>query len=158
MLGKIDSLKLEARSAEDLEVISTFLQDAIVSPSGLHYDEEAKRFVLFGNRFRWEHTADDKERASMSRAISEDESQLERVHVGVSFSNIESVSYHGFHKKHHKDDGLNLLAVVAREHNVIRLIFSANAEIDLVTEAGISVHLRDMGDPWPTHTMPKHDV
>ena len=48
------TLQLRAEDEEDLAVISSCLQDALVPLSDMQYDRAARRFVLAVNRFRWE--------------------------------------------------------------------------------------------------------
>jgi hypothetical protein len=48
-------LKLRAEDAEDLDVVSACLQDAIVPLSDMEFLAGEKRFVLVANRFRWEN-------------------------------------------------------------------------------------------------------
>ena len=47
-------LKLAALDAEDLEILSAHLQDAILKVRDLHWLPSEKRFVLEMNRFAWE--------------------------------------------------------------------------------------------------------
>ncbi len=49
-----NKLKLMALDAEDLSVISSAVQDALVAVRDCAYFEDEKRFVLLVNRFRWE--------------------------------------------------------------------------------------------------------
>ena len=49
-----DPLKLRAEDEEDLAVVSTILQDALVPVAEMAYLPEEKRFVLVANRFKWE--------------------------------------------------------------------------------------------------------
>src|SRR5258708_19457208 len=49
-------LTLRAEDAEDLAVISTYLQDALVSVRDLAYDDDNRTFIFVANRFRWETT------------------------------------------------------------------------------------------------------
>ena len=47
-------LKLYARDAEDMAVISAHLQDAVGQIGDMAYEAEAQRFVLLTNRYCWE--------------------------------------------------------------------------------------------------------
>ena len=49
-----DSLRLRAQDADDLTVLSSLFQDAIIPGSDMHIDKANKRFVLVANRFCWE--------------------------------------------------------------------------------------------------------
>ena len=71
-------LKLQARDGEDLAVISTLLQDALVPPGDIEYLAQAASFVLAANRYMWEADGSGKDRA-------------ERIVCGLAFANIVSV-------------------------------------------------------------------
>lgn len=47
-------LRLKALDAEDLGVLSGFVQDAVFPASEIKWDRTARRFALLLNRFRWE--------------------------------------------------------------------------------------------------------
>ncbi|MDA0342275.1 MAG: DUF2948 family protein [Proteobacteria bacterium] len=48
------AFRVRAESLEDLEIVSSMLQDAIVPISEITYQRSDKRFVLMTQRFRWE--------------------------------------------------------------------------------------------------------
>ena len=50
-------LRLIARDADDLGVISSLLQDAVFPITDMAYDAPRRRFALLVNRFRWEDRA-----------------------------------------------------------------------------------------------------
>ncbi|HMS96555.1 MAG TPA: DUF2948 family protein [Tabrizicola sp.] len=52
--GGESPLRLVAQDAEDLKVISTLLQDAVLPVTEIRYDPKRRRFALLVNRFRWE--------------------------------------------------------------------------------------------------------
>ncbi len=72
-----DPLKLRAEDEEDLAVVSTILQDALVPVGEMAYLPEEKRFVLVANRFKWEAPP-----LSGGRLY-------ERAHVGIAFDEVE---------------------------------------------------------------------
>ena len=47
-------LRLLAADAQDLEVISAALQDAVLKVGDIHWEPAARRLTLELNRFRWE--------------------------------------------------------------------------------------------------------
>ena len=55
--GEEGPLRLIARQAEDVVVLSSLLQDAVFPMSEMRYDRKARRFALLVNRFRWEDRA-----------------------------------------------------------------------------------------------------
>ncbi|MBD1204755.1 MAG: DUF2948 family protein [Rhodobacteraceae bacterium] len=52
--GEIGPLNLVARDAEDLEVISALVQDAVLTGADLKWERSKRRFACLINRFRWE--------------------------------------------------------------------------------------------------------
>ena len=53
-----DKLKLRAFDADDLEVISAAMQDALVAIKDIGWFADEKRLAMVANRFRWEVPAD----------------------------------------------------------------------------------------------------
>ncbi|PLL10720.1 DUF2948 domain-containing protein [Tabrizicola sp. TH137] len=52
--GEIGPLNLVARDAEDLQVVSTLVQDAVLTGADLKWERSKRRFACLINRFRWE--------------------------------------------------------------------------------------------------------
>ena len=50
-------LRLIARDAEDLPVLSALVQDAVFPAGEMRFDRPSRRFALLLNRFRWEDRA-----------------------------------------------------------------------------------------------------
>ncbi|CTQ51423.1 DUF2948 family protein [Jannaschia donghaensis] len=55
-------LRLWATDAEDLQVVSALVQDAVLSASEMRWQKGGRRFAMLLNRFRWEHGARQPER------------------------------------------------------------------------------------------------
>ncbi|CAN0498940.1 unnamed protein product, partial [Discosporangium mesarthrocarpum] len=49
----MDLLKLGAVDADDLQVISAHMQDALVRVGDMKFQRTARRFVMMANRFNW---------------------------------------------------------------------------------------------------------
>ena len=149
-------LRLRAEDAEDLAVISTCLQDALVSVRDLAYDQGARNFVLVANRFRWE--------GGVAGGTAESEgTPFERILCGIIFDEIDSVAYRGFHRSE-EDRILALLAIRpnfgpgnSSGSGLIDLEFAAGVTIRL-TAAAIRCRARDFGEPWPTPWQPGHPL
>jgi hypothetical protein len=131
-------LRLKAEDAEDLVILASCLQDALVMIGDMAYLPEPQRFVLVANRFGWETPGPD----------------LERVTSGVTFSGVTAVRRRGIDPKE-SDRILSLLTLQAEE-GAIELIFSGGAGIRLEMPK-ILVHLEDIGDTWPTLWRPSHE-
>src|SRR5258708_25926533 len=110
-------LTLRAEDTEDLAVISTYLQDALVSVRDLAYDRDNRTFIFVANRFRWGTTPNPKNEAA----------GFERTLCGVLFESVDGVAYRGF-RRNEEDRILSLLAIRAEtSDNAIELAFSARA-------------------------------
>lgn len=141
-----EPLKLRATDAEDLEIFSTVLQDALVSMGDMAYLESEKRFVLVATRFRWEDVAH----------ASDKGAPFERVLSGLSFEEIERVKMRGIDRVRDADRIFELLAV-RKEADGIRLVLAGGAEISLES-AKVHCHLKDLGEPWPVFSRPSHPL
>ena len=140
-------LKLKAVDSDDLQVIASTLQDAIVPVLDMAYDAGDRCFVFAANRFRWERTG----QASGPGG--------ERVHCGVSFANVSHVRRKGIDRSE-PGTFLSLLTIALEERPdgagpIVELTFSGDAAIRLET-TGLLCHLEDFGEPWPAQWQPKH--
>lgn len=169
-------LRLTARDAEDLAVLSSMLQDAICSPSDMGFAPRDGLFALAVNRFCWEAApmrAAAPEEVEEEGAGTEDTSDLgpvyHRTQCGVRFHGVRRASTRGFRLT---DRGrlLSLLAVTveagaghggkdgAEEGGVtITLTFAGGPRLRLEADA-IRASLEDFGTPWPTTRRPRHEI
>jgi hypothetical protein len=161
-------LKLRARRAEDYEVLSALLQDALIPASEMDFLADQRRFVAVANRFRWER-AELKDGADVATGggrehgddgadarfedVEEATSHYERTLCGLCFDRVRGVRRRGF-KPGRATTLLSLLAVVYDESGVT-LEFSGGAAVHLVGRR-ISCHLEDLGEAWPTQWRPSH--
>jgi hypothetical protein len=147
--GKTQKLRLKAIDAEDLSVLSAFLQDSLVAVGDISYQPDDKRFLLVANRFRWEAMP------------CEDESELgesdcfERIHSGLRFENVTAVKSRGLDALD-AAQLLELLAIETAEQAFI-LIFAGDVAIRIESAAPLCF-LEDIGEPWPTKWRPKHPL
>jgi len=141
-----EPLKLRATDAEDLEVFSTVLQDALVNMSDMAYLDAEKRFVLVATRFRWEDVAQ----------ASGQGKPFERVLCGLSFEDVSRVRMRGIDRAKDADRILELLAV-RKETDGVRLVLAGGAEISLESPR-VHCHLKDLGEPWPVFSRPSHPL
>lgn len=135
-------IKLRGEDEEDLQVISTLIQDSLVPSKSLMHDPEAKTFSLLVNRFRWEDSAKDDQLE-----------QNERVFAILLFENVTAVRKENFPdtegEVHH-----NLLCLKA-EGATVTCYFSAEEQI-VIECAALKVRLRDVSEPWATEVCPIH--
>jgi len=143
----MDQLKFVVLDEEDLEVVSTHLQDAVVKVSDVLWRPQQKRVVVALNRFDWEgaqsNTPEYRRRRSALR--------FERV-LSCKCRDVNPTG---------KDDVLNLLAVEFAEteapSGVVTLTFSGGAAVRLDVEC-LEAELADLGPTWTTAACPVHAV
>ena len=137
----MSGLRLSALDADDLDVISAAVQDALVAVRDCAYFKDERRFVLLLNRFRWE--ADPSVEAAHSRT-----------HSALVFNEIMGVQHHNI-PLGEPDRMLELLAVILENDGSVALRFATGRAIRL--EIGrLACHLGDVGEPWPTPWKPAH--
>jgi hypothetical protein len=155
-------IKLRARDVDDMQVLSSCLQDALVGVGDIAYLKPEKRFVLVANRFMWENGPQDPpapespEDPADARFEDQDAGPLyERSYCGLCFDRVKQVRYQGLVPSH-RDQILSLLTIEATPREVT-LVFSGGAAIRLEVGA-IACHLEDLGEPWPTRWRPAHEA
>ena len=142
-----DKLKLIALDEEDLEIVSSHLQDAVVRVGEMAYVPSRKRFAAVLNRFNWEKAAasDKPEHNERRRAAL----RFERV-LGAQLKSV---------KPSQSDRVLSLLAVHFEPDELpsgyVTLTFSGGASIRLKVEC-IEAELTDLGPSWRAKSRPQH--
>lgn len=143
----MDGLKFIALDGDDLAVVSTHLQDAVVKVSDIVWMPNDKRLVVGVNRFDWEATLDLHPQFRRRRAAL----RFERV-LACKCREVNSAE---------KDKVLNLLAVEFEPKDapsgIVTLIFSGGAALRLDVEC-LEAELVDLGEIWTTTTCPGHPV
>ena len=143
----MDLLKFIALDEEDLEVVSTHLQDAVVKVSDVLWRPREKRLVVALNRFDWETAQGRNPEYRRRRAAL----RFERV-LSCKCRDVDPAG---------KDAVLNLLAVEFSETNapsgVVTLTFSGGAVLRLEVEC-LEAELADLGPVWTAVACPAHAV
>jgi hypothetical protein len=141
-----DLLKFVALDGEDLEVVSTHLQDAVVKSSEVLWRPQEHRLVLALNRFDWEG------------AVQAGKPEYRRRRAALRFERVQACKSRGL-DPHRQDSVLNLLSVEFNETDapagVVTLTFSGGAAIRLEVEC-LEAELADLGPTWTTATCPAH--
>ncbi|WP_313349738.1 DUF2948 family protein [Paracoccus sp. (in: a-proteobacteria)] len=143
-------LALLASDAEDLTVISTLTQDAILPVTEISYDSRHRQLALLVNRFRWED-------ADLARR---DGRPYERVRAVLLISDVQRVLSDGIDRQD-KDLILELLALTwqAGEDGAgcLLLEFAGDGTLAVETEC-LNVELRDVTRPYiaPSRRAPQH--
>ena len=144
-------LRLVAQDGEDLKIISTLVQDAVLPVTELKHDARQRRFALLLNRFRWE---DREEAERVGRSY-------ERVRSVLIVEDVLKVQSLGFDRAD-KDLVLSVLALdfAPGEDGTGRLTLTlaGDGAIALEVEA-LEVRLDDVTRPYraPSGKAPRHD-
>jgi hypothetical protein len=143
----MEPLKLIALDQEDIEIISTHLQDAVVKVSDIVWLPNEKRLVLGLNRFDWE-------------ACGHVTPCYQRRRTALRFERVMAVRCRNV-KSSDKDAVLNLLAVEYAEADApagaVTLIFSGGAALRLEVEC-LECELADLGPSWIAKARPAHEI
>lgn len=147
--GREAPLNLGALDADDLQVISSLVQDAVFPITEMRWDRQARRFALLVNRFRWEDEGRNRHAP-------------ERVQALLAFDDVLGVSSQGIDRSD-KDMILSVLSISfdAGEDGAgdITLTLAGDGAIRLSVEA-IGATLRDVTRPYvaPSRSVPDHDT
>jgi hypothetical protein len=140
-------LKLIALDEEDLAVVSSHLQDAVMRVGDMAYLPSRKRFAAVLNRFDWEKTQDAGSKKDYRRRRAA--LRFDRV-FGAKMKNVKPGA---------SERILSLLAVRFEPKEApggfVTLTFSGDASIRLQVEC-IEAELRDLGPEWRTRSKPEH--
>ena len=145
--GREAPLNLGAMDAQDLEVISSLIQDAVFPASEMRWDRKAGQFALLINRVRWEDTGRTRHAP-------------ERVQSLLVFANVQNVASQGVNQGD-PDTILSVLTVAFEETKApsghIILTLAGDGAIRLNVEA-IEVTLKDVTRPYaaPSKKLPNH--
>jgi hypothetical protein len=146
MAANQDLLKFVALDGEDLEVVSTHLQDAVVKPAEVLWRPQEHRLVLALNRFDWEG------------AVQAGKPEYRRRRAALRFERVQSCKCRAIDPQQ-QGDVLNLLSVEFTETDapagLVTLNFSGGAAIRLEVEC-LEAELADLGPTWTTATCPAH--
>ena len=138
-----EPLRLLANDAEDLEVVSAALQDAVTKIGDVRWSTKARTLTIAFNRFRWE--------ADAPRGG-------ERIRAGLQLGGVMQVKARKL-RRDVKDAVLELLAVSFEPGEapggVVTFTFAGDADLAVTVEC-IDAALADVSQPWPTPHAPDH--
>ena len=133
---------LAANDAEDLEILSARLQDAVGKLADFAYLPKKRRFAALLNRFQWEGAAN------------------LRVRAGLYFDGVLSVRSRNL-KMGAPDAVVSLLAIRflpgEEPAGTVELVFAGGGVIALAVEC-IDAALRDVSGPWAARGKPVHEA
>ncbi len=141
-------LKLAALDADDLQIVSAHMQDAVLKVGDMSWMPSKARFALVANRFDW---------PSARRGAG---ARPPRARPGVHFERVLAVKSRNI-RQQAKDGVLSLLAITFHPGaeppgGAIELIFSGDGAIRLEVEC-IEAWLEDLGMMWEASGTPTHE-
>ncbi len=141
----MEPVKFVALDRDDLEVVSTHLQDATVRVADVHWRPQEKRLVLAVDRFDWMGATCPQRELQRCRSVL----RFERV-LGCKCRHVDPAG---------KDGILNLLAVEFDETDppggVVTLTFSGGPALRVEVEC-LEAELVDVGPTWSETELPAH--
>jgi hypothetical protein len=141
----MEPVKFVALDRDDLEVVSTHLQDALVKVADIIWRPQEKRLVVALSRFDWLSAEGTKP-------------ELRRCRSALRFERVNSCKCRCVNPAG-KDAVLNLLAVEFSESEppggTVTLIFSGGGVLRLDVEC-LEAELADLGPSWPATARPIH--
>lgn len=141
----MELLRLMALDEEDLAIISTHLQDAVIRVGDLKYLPKEQRFALCARRFDWECQSGEPPRRRLT---------------GLHFERVAGVRTRGIDRQN-PDAVLNLLAVTFAPTDApsgrATLVFSDGSAVQLDLEC-IETQMKDLGPVWEAEARPVHDL
>jgi len=147
MNQQLDQLKFVVLDEEDLEIVSTHVQDAVVKVSDVMWRPQENRLVVALNRFDWEGA----QSASPEYRRRRSALRFERV-LSCKCRNVNPAG---------KDAVLELLAVefaaADEPSGIVTLTFSGGAALRLEVEC-LEAELADLGPSWTTAVCPAHVI
>lgn len=140
-------LALLAADGEDLEVVSSVLQDAVAKLGDLAYLPDERRFAFVANRFVWED------------GVKRNFGPYLRVRTGVHFDDVVRVRTKAL-KRGSKEAVIDILSVTFEPGEdgagVITLNLAGAGAIALDVDA-VNATLTDLSEPWRTTSKPDHE-
>jgi len=147
----MEDLKLVALDQDDIAVVSTHVQDALVKVSDIFWQPRERRFVMALKRFDWVNADAADDGGAMS---------YRRCRTALRFDRVLSCRCRGLDQSD-KDALLNLLAVEFAEGDApsgsVVLTFSGGGAIRLEVEC-LEAELADLGEVFTAAVCPDHSA
>ena len=143
------ALSLRCEKDQDIKVISSLLQDSLVSNTDIYFERTEKTFAFIANRFCWEKVSNNNSELSYYRVLS-----------GVNIQNVISVKQKNLIQKKNNEAALfyNLLTIEYESvSNEITMVFSQGTSLKL-NISQLNIFIRDLEEPYPTQQIPDHFV
>jgi hypothetical protein len=139
-------LKLIALDAEDLDVLSAHVQDAVLKVEDMGLAKADRRFALMLNRFDWTTVGG--------------RSKGQRKRAALRFEHVNGARTTGL-DPNARDGVLELLAIrfepTSAPAGVVTLDFAGGGTVALDVEC-LEARLHDLGAAWAAKAVPAHDL
>ncbi|HEY7749196.1 MAG TPA: DUF2948 family protein [Aestuariivirgaceae bacterium] len=139
-------LKLAAFDADDLQVISAQMQDAVIKVGDMTYLPRQRKLALVANRFDWDDSQGKRSGPYLRRL------------TGLQFARVQGVRSRRI-RREQSDAVLELLSIDFEAGNppggTVVLRFAGGGDLSLDVEC-IEAMLEDLGPQWVTSTRPAH--
>ena len=148
-------LRLMARDADDVGVLSALLQDAIVPGSDMNFDRRLHEFVIVANRFCWEMEPCSNVKSSDGKLI------YERRLCGIRIARVRSVKHYNWPEVRQYElfnllaFGLVDMAEQQKGGTVLQFEFSGGSSLRLNVD-DVDIVLADLDVGHPTSLQPGH--
>ena len=129
-------IKLKANNSEDLKVIATFVQDAILPIGDFAYFKQDKKIMFAINRYCWEN-----------------ESEKTRANSVLTILNVEKIQTKNIDITDRKQ--VLYILDILEEKGGLNVVF-ANDKFIKVNSDNIAVSLVDVDEPWSVDQSPEH--
>ena len=142
-------LKLAAADAEDLQVLSARLQDAVVKLKNVTWLPRKRRFAAVVNRLRWEDGGKTRVRAGLHfDGVLKVQSHKVKLGAGEAVVSLLAVTFlpNGAKENEETDPG-----------GVIEIVLAGGGAIRLTVEC-IDAELADLSGPWAAIGTPDHEA
>jgi hypothetical protein len=140
----IEPLRLLAEDADDLQVISAALQDAVTRIGDIQWSRRERSVTIAFNRFRWET----------------DGGRGERVRAGLQLGGVLDVKSRNL-RRDARTAVLELLALNFEPGEApggtVTLTFAGGGDLAVGVEC-VDAALADLSQPWPTPRKPAHEA
>ncbi|WP_427788737.1 DUF2948 family protein [Brevundimonas diminuta] len=137
-LSPIAPLRLLAEDADDLQIISAALQDAIMRPMDIRWEKEARRLTLILSRFCWECGGT-------------------RVMAAMQFGDVQAVKSRRLPRL--PEAALELLALDFLPDEApggqVMMMFAGGGDLRIDVEC-LDAVLTDLSERWPARIAPTH--
>lgn len=142
-MAATEPLRLLARDADDLAVVSAALQDAVAKIGDIAFEPKGRRLTVAFNRFRWEG-------GGKSR---------ERVRAGLQLGGVLGVQSRKL-RRDAKNAVVELLALTFEPGEApggaVVFTFAGGGDLRVQVEC-LEAVLADVSTPWPTPRAPTHE-